>query len=461
MAAEKRCALVVDDEPAIRNILAHILERDGVRVVTAENGHQAIATIASASPDAVLLDVRLPGLSGLEVLKKIRETDDDLPVVFITAFANIRQAVDAVKDGAYDYLAKPFDNDEVLRVVRRALSNGQLRKKLKAFGGSQMGTVGLAQSMGPSDTVARLAADVHRVAKSDFSVVIIGETGSGKELVARAIHADSARRDGPFVAIDCGAIPEPLLESELFGHDKGAFTGAERRKAGRFERATGGTLLMDEIANMPFDSQAKFLRVIQDRLLYPLGGTRPVNVDIRLITATNRDLQELVASKAFRSDLYYRLSEFTIYLQPLRKRTEDIPYLAKRFLDAVNVELKKTLSGFTPAAVDALMSCSWPGNARELRSQIRRAALTANDVITEVDLRLAPVRKTDALARVEGGVPWNGRSLHDIVRQTVLSVEMEVLTDVLKVTGGNKAKAARLLGIDYKTIHTKVKKLGI
>jgi DNA-binding NtrC family response regulator len=461
MAEAVRCALVVDDEPEIRDILTHILEADGVKVIAAQDGHQALQRIAFASPDAVLLDVRLPGLSGMDVLKRIRETDDDLPVVFITAYANIRQAVDAVKDGAYDYLSKPFDNAEVLRVVRRALSDGQLKKRLKKLTGSQIGMAGLIEHMGPSDTVARLAAEVHRVAKSDFSVVIIGETGSGKELVARAIHGDSSRRDGPFTAIDCGAIPESLVESELFGHEKGAFTGADGQKSGRFERANGGTLLMDEIANLPFDSQAKLLRVLQDRLLYPLGGSRPVTVDIRLITSTNRDLQELVAAGTFRSDLYYRLSEFTIYLEPLRKRTEDIPYLAKRFLDAANIELKKTLSGFSPEAVEALMSYQWPGNVREMRSQIRRAALTANNLITVDDLSIVGNPTFASPVRGKTGTAWNGGSLSDIVRQVVTGVEIEVLTDVLKVTGGNKAKAARLLGIDYKTIQTKVKKLGI
>ena len=456
-----RCALVVDDDPEIRDILVHILESDGVKVVTAQDGHQAMQKISSASPDAVLLDVRLPGLSGIEVLKKIRGIDDDLPVVFITAYANIRQAVEAVKDGAYDYLSKPFDNNEVLRVVRHALSEGQLKKRLKAVTGTQLGTLGLIENMGPSDTVARIASDVHRVAKSDFSVVIVGETGSGKELVARAIHGDSARRDGPFMAIDCGAIPEPLLESELFGYEKGAFTGADRQKSGKFELANRGTLFMDEIANLPFGSQSKFLRVIQDRLLSRLGGTKPVNVDIRLITATNRDLQEQVASGAFRSDLYYRLSEFTIHLQPLRKRREDIPYLAKRFLDSANVELKKTLAGFTPEAVEALMSYTWPGNVRELRSQIRRAALTASEMITVEDLSITPAHKFKISTRVNGGASWSGGSLGEIVRQTVLGVEMAVLTDVLKFTGGNKARAARLLGIDYKTIGTKVKKLDI
>ena len=241
----------------------------------------------------MLLDIRMPGLNGMEVLKKIKEIDDDLPVVLVTAYADIHQAVEAMKVGAFDYLSKPFDNDEVVRITRRVLAEGKLKRNLKSLTDGYRGNFGLIQSMGPSDKIGRLVADVHRVSKSDFSVVIMGETGSGKELVARAIHEDSNRKDAPFMAVDCGAIPEPLLESELFGHEKGSFTGAERQKLGKFELAHGGTLFMDEIANMPLGSQAKFLRVIQDRKLYRVGGSKPVDVDIRLIVATNQDLQEM------------------------------------------------------------------------------------------------------------------------------------------------------------------------
>ena len=462
MADGVPCALVVDDEPEIRDILTQILETEGIRVISAPDGPLALQQIHFASPDAVLLDVRMPGLSGMDVLKKIRETDDDLPVVLVTAFADIHQAVEAVKEGAYDYLAKPFENTEVVRVTRRALSEGQLKKKLKALTGRTHGISGLIENMGPSDKVARLAANVHRVAKSDFSVVIIGETGSGKELVAKAIHEDSNRREAPFIAVDCGAIPESLLESELFGHERGSFTGAERQKLGKFELANGGTLFMDEIANLPLGSQAKFLRVIQDQLLYRVGGTKPVEVDIRLVLATNSDLQELVASGVFRSDLYWRLNEFTILLPPLRERTEDIRYLAARFLDAVNIELNKTLSGFTEAAVEALISYRWPGNVRQMRSAIRRAALIAKEVITEKDLgiTLAQTHEIRAMTRVKC-MSWENASLREIVQQGVGTVERAVLTEVLKFTGGNKARAARLLKVDYKTLHTKVKKYGI
>ena len=462
MDNHESCVLVVDDEEEIREILTHILEKEGVKVITAADGQQTMQKIYFDAPDAVLLDVHMPGLSGMEVLRKIKEIDDNLPVVLITAYADIHQAVEAMKEGAYDYLAKPFDNKEVAWVVRRALSKAQLKKNLKAMTERSNGIFNLIESMGPSDKIARLLADVHQVAKSDLSVIIIGETGSGKELVAKAIHKDSARTEAPFMAVDCGAIPEPLLESELFGHEKGSFTGAERQKLGKFELAKGGTLFMDEIANMPLGSQAKVLRVIQDRNLYRVGGVKPVDVDIRLIVATNQDIQEMVVAGTFRKDLYYRLSEFTINVPPIRERKEDIPYLAKRFLDLANIELNKVVMDFSEEAVETLLSYNWPGNVRQLRSVIRRAALIARDVITEKDLNIkrASVPGLAFSPKVQGS-PWKNASLGEIVQQSVLAVEKEVLNEVLRFTGGNKARAARLLQVDYKTIHTKVKKFGI
>ena len=462
MAERKSRVLVADDEEEIRNILSRILEKEGFEVITASDGEQAMQKICSDIPDAVLLDVRMPGLNGMEVLKKIKAIEENLPVVLVTAYADTHQAVEAMKEGAYDYLAKPFDNNEVVWITSRALAEGKLRRNLKSINDRYKGNFSLIESMGPSDKIGRLTADVHRVAKSDFSVIIMGETGSGKELVARAIHGDSARAEAPFVAVDCGAIPENLLESELFGHEKGSFTGADRQTAGKFESAHGGALFMDEIGNMPLGSQAKVLRVIQDRKLYRVGGNKPVPVDIRLIVATNQNLLEMASNGVFRKDLYYRLSEFTICVPALRERKEDIPYLAKRFLDLANIELNKIIAGFTDAAVETLMSYDWPGNVRQLRSVIRRATLVARDEITEKDLSIKRAEVPGlAFSPKVHGTPWKNASLSEIVQQSVLAVEKEVLNEVLRFTGGNKARAARLLQVDYKTVHTKVKKFGI
>ena len=410
----------------------------------------------------MLTDVKMPGMDGWELLKKAKDLDPDLPVVMITAFADIPGAVGAIKEGAHDYLPKPFDNYEVIRVVRRALAERELKRKMSELSSRLQENLPLREVMGPSDAVARLISEMNRVAKSDFAVVIIGETGSGKEVVARAIHRASLRAKGPFIPVDCGAIPETLLESELFGHEKGAFTGAEVQKPGKFELAEGGTIFLDEISNMPLGSQAKLLRVLQEKKVYRVGGTKAITVNVRVLVASHQSLLDLSAAQAFREDLYYRLSEFTIQVPSLRERKEDIPYLAKRFLDNANVELKKYVKGFSESALNVLFSYNWPGNVRQLRSTIRRAALLADDVIEEKhwDLVRAPVPGMAFTPKVEGE-PWKGLSLREIVQQSTTAVEREVLVHVLKVTGGNKAKAARLLKIDYKTIHEKVKKLGI
>ncbi|MEI7437565.1 MAG: sigma-54 dependent transcriptional regulator [bacterium] len=316
--------------------------------------------------------------------------------------------------------------------------------------------------MGPSDAIARITADVHRVATSDFSVLLVGETGAGKELVAEAIHRGSARHLAPFVAVDCGAIPEALVESELFGHEKGAFTGADRQKLGKFEVARGGTLFLDELANLPFASQAKLLRAIQSKVLHRVGGTKPIAVDFRLIAATNRNLRGMVAAGTFREDLYYRLCDFTIDVPSLRERKKDIIYLAKRFLDMAENELGKRTDGLSETAIEALVAYDWPGNVRELKAVIRRAALMASGVITENDLGIkigtVLVPRLDPEA---GAQSWKGASLREIVRRSVDEVEKRVLVAAMQVVGGNKAKAARLLQIDYKTMHTKAKQFGI
>ncbi|KPK89419.1 MAG: hypothetical protein AMJ94_12180 [Deltaproteobacteria bacterium SM23_61] len=462
MNKQKARVLIVDDDKSICVILSDLMKKEGLEAMVAYDGEKALKILQADPPDLLLVDMRLPGMDGMEILHKTRELDQELPVVFITAHADSRGAVKAIKEGAHDYLSKPFDNYEVIRVAHRALAERELKLKVRHLSNQLKGTSPLQEKMGPSDVVTRLASEVNRVAESDFTVIIVGETGSGKEVVARAIHEASSRSKGPFIPVDCGAIPETLLESELFGHERGAFTGAEVQKSGKFEVAQGGTLFLDEISNMPLSSQAKLLRVLQEKKVYRVGGTRAIQVNVRLLVASNQDLHELALSSAFRRDLFYRLNEFTITIPPLRERKEDIPYLAKRFLDNANLELSKQVKGFSETALNTLFAYNWPGNVRQLRSIIRRAALLADDLITEKHLELKRVDVPGmAFTPKVQGAPWKNLSLKEILQQSITAVEREVFTQVLRQTGGNKAKAARLLQVDYKTIHEKVKKLGI
>ncbi len=462
MSEAGRQIVIVDDEKEICDILAKLLHGEKLIPLQAYDGETALKLVRLKQPDMVLADICMPDMNGMMLLERIKELDPDLPVVLITAHAEVRGAVDAMKKGAHDYLTKPFDHDEVLRVVHRALSEMDLKRRLKDLSGQLAESHSLSVLMGPSNAIARLVAEVSQVAKSDFSVVIQGETGSGKELVARAIHRSSKRAQRSFVPIDCGAIPEALLESELFGHEKGAFTSAEAQKSGKFELARGGTLFLDEISNMPFGSQAKLLRALQEKKIFRVGGIRPTDIDVRLLVATNRDLKSGVADGSFRDDLFYRLNEFIIKIPPLRKRREDILYLAKRFLDITNVDLGKSVSGFSKSAAEALLSYDWPGNVRQLRSVMRRAVLLAGDVITEkhfdFEMKMSPPPGLNFSVLSDN---WENVPLKEIVHRGAIAIEREVLTQALVHTGWNKAKAARLLQIDYKTIHTKVKLLGI
>ena len=342
-------------------------------------------------PDALIVDLKLPDMDGMHIMQAAQAVDEDLPVILITGFPEIRGAVAAMRAGAHDYLAKPLKHHDVLRVIFRALNERELKRKLRRLSSQIQDEAPLRESMGPSDAVSRLNSDVPRVAKTNFSVLILGETGSGKELVARAIHQLSTRREAPFLAVDCGAIPEPLLESELFGHEQGAYTGADKRKIGKFEMARYGTLFLDEISNLPLGSQAKLLRVLQEKTFYRIGGTERGSADVRVLAASNQDLHRLEQSSSIRRGVYFRLNEFIISIPPLRGRQEDILYLAKRFLDRTNLELQKNVKGFTPSAVDALLAFQWPGNVRQLRSTIRRAVLLADDMIAEQQLGLEHV----------------------------------------------------------------------
>jgi len=453
--------LIIDDEAMICRLLSKLMESEGYETIIAHDGRESMEKIRYERPDVILSDFRMPGMDGMELLKKVRDIDPDVPVILITAYADVHGAVEAMRQGAHDYLAKPFEHDEVVRVVHRALQELLLKRKLKQLSSKLRKRIDLRECMGPSEQVAQMIVNINRVAQSDFSVIIQGETGSGKELVCTALHQNSNRAQGPFIALDCGAITETLLESELFGHEKGAFTGATQQKIGKFEAASGGTLLLDEMFNMSIGSQAKLLRAIQERNIYRVGGITPVPVDVRILAATNRNL-EACSPSSFRKDLFFRLNEFMIRVPALRERPDDIPYLSKRFLDSTNIMLQKNVKGFTSGAMDLLMAYPWPGNVRQLKSIIRRAVLMADDVITERHLNL-PTSLHQEMPPVAEPTEklWEKCSLKEIVNQKVRVLEKNILTDVLCYTGGNKAKAARQLHIDYKTIYSKLKTYGI
>jgi DNA-binding NtrC family response regulator len=454
--------LIIDDEIYICDILSHLLTEKGYTVLTASDGFAGLNIVRDGHPDVMFLDFKIPGLDGMEVLRKTKEINPEIPIIMMTAYANVEGAVDAMREGAYDYLTKPFDHGEILRVASHAVAESKQKKKHNVLENDTENPFSLSRLMGPGELIGDLISQVNRVAKSDFNVVILGETGSGKELVARSIHNTSPRAKYPFVTVDCGAIPETLFESELFGHEKGSFTGASSQHMGKFEAACKGTLFLDEISNMPLGSQAKFLRAIQEKKVYRVGASHQIDVDVRLLVATNLDLSKSVESGTFRKDLYYRLNEFTIRIPALRERSEDISYLAERFLEEADKELGKRIKGFSESAIASLKSYEWPGNVRELRSCVRRAVLLSENEVTEYDLDIPrEAIKTAPTYMEQFKFRGKGCSLKEIVQRTIHDLERQVLTTVLEQTGGNKAKAARLLGIDNKTIHTKIRILGI
>ena len=454
--------LVVDDVEESRYVLSRVLEDEGFQPLVAENGAVGLELMRKQTPDVVLLDNKMPGMDGMEVLQEARRFDRETPIIILTAFGSIHAAVDAVKRGAYEYLTKPFDNNHLVLTVRRALESRRRIEKDDQRRPQRDGKCSLREAMGPSEAARRICDEVAQVARSVFTVIITGETGSGKELAARAIHLQSRRASGPFVPVDCGSIPSSLMESELFGHERGAFTGAVQTRIGKFEQGSGGTLFLDEVANLSFELQAKLLRALQERQICRVGGTKMIDLNIRVVAATNRYLSPMVASGDFRRDLYHRLNEFSIRMPPLRQRQQDIPHLTQWFLDLTNEELGKQVRGVSASAMKALKTYRWPGNVRELRNVIRRAVLLADVEITPAHLAIADfMGQADPERRsgLEGALPR--ASLKETVRQAVMEVEENVLSEVLKQTQGNKAEAARILHIDYKTIHTKLKRYGI
>jgi two-component system nitrogen regulation response regulator GlnG len=463
--SERSRILVVDDEEDICKLISHLLKLEGFAPVIALDGKSALQQLRSAAPETMILDFKLPDMDGLEILRQAKDLDKDLPVIILTAHAKVHGAVEAMRADAFDYLAKPYDHLELLRVVHRALAQRQLSLKVKQVASQSIASHDLTEIMGPSEAIGRLIGDLNRVAKSNFNVVIIGETGSGKEVVAQAIHAIGPRAKGPFSPVDTGAIPDTLIEAELFGHEKGAYTGAAGRRPGRFEMANGGTLFLDEVLNMPLAAQAKLLRALQEKTICRVGGTQPIKIDVRVLAAGNQELDAAVASGRLRADLFYRLNEFTLRIPPLRQRKEDLLHLARRFLESTNQELQKTVLGFSELAVQSLLNYPWPGNVRQLRSTVRRAVLLADEMVTEEHLDiLHENRETStpaALPAQPPALPAGDLPLKQIVAQNRMAVEREALLRTLRKTGGNKARAARLLQVDYKTIQSKIKRYGI
>lgn len=398
-----------------------------------------------------------------------------MPIIMLTGYGEISDAVQAIKNGAYDYLLKPISVERVLDIIRQALKESYVKQELRLTDASTDFQLSLRETMGSSAQIQKIMLEVERVAATDFSVLILGETGVGKELVARSVHAQSHRAQGKFVAIDCGSIPETLMESELFGHEKGAFTGADRAKSGKLEMASGGTLFLDEIGNLTLGMQSKLLRVLQEKNFYRVGGVNPIKTDMRVIAATNQYLPDYISKGTFRGDLYHRLGEYVICVPALRDRQEDILFLVKRFMEITNYELNKNVTGLSQEAQTLLQVYEWPGNVRELRNVIRRAVLMADKVIQPEHLEFLKPKEENHPQKQEPEMPLpdeaadaycltaelGKQSFKAIVHKSTSSVERAVLIQVLKMTNGNKAQAARLLQIDYKTIHTKLKQYQI
>jgi DNA-binding NtrC family response regulator len=451
--------LIVEDERAIRLALSGLLRREGFEVEQAETGEQAIAMLERDTFDLVLTDLALGrGASGMDVLREGKALQPETPVVMITAHGNEKVAVDAMKAGAEDYVPKPFDNDEIRLVCRRCLERTRLARENRLLRERVERAFGFGRLIGSGPAMRRVFETIAKVAETDLTVLVRGESGTGKELVAQALHQRSARKNAPFVAVNCAAISPELVESELFGHEKGAFTGADARRAGRFEAAHGGTIFLDEIGDMAAATQAKVLRVLQERAFERVGGTRPIEVDVRVVAATHRDLESEVREGRFREDLYYRLKVVEVGLPPLRERTEDIPALVERFLEEVAERHGRPKRLITGEALARLARYAWPGNVRELRNVIEQAAV------------LAPGEAVDAcdLVLPEGDAAVGGRAAPDLSlpfgdakRQAVEDFERAYLLRALREHGGNVSRTAEAIGMVRQSLQQKIRELGL
>lgn len=455
MAEEK--ILIIEDEKLIRWSLAEFLTKEGYQVFSAEEGNAGLKLIYEESFDLILLDNRLPNIEGMEILRKITEEYPDVPVIIMTAYGSVDQAVEAIKLGAYDYLNKPLNFEEMLITIKKALETTRLRREINRIRQEQKEMFGLERIIGRSPKLVEVFKLVNKVAKSAATTVLIqGESGTGKDLVAKSIHYMSNRADKPFMNITCSALPETLLESELMGYERGAFTDAKKLKKGLFEQADGGTVFLDEIGEIGLSLQVKLLRLIEEKTFKRVGGTKDIKVNVRIIAATNQNLREKLEKNLFREDLYYRLKVIPIDMPPLRERREDIPLLINYFIDTFNREYRKNIQGVSPEALKLLVNYNWPGNVRELKNVIERAVILENKkFITPEDLprEIMPCAPAESSIGEEFILPENGIDL-DVL-------EKQLIRQALNRTNGNKTQAAKLLAISRDVLRYRIKKYNL
>ncbi|UCE19757.1 MAG: sigma-54-dependent Fis family transcriptional regulator [Gemmatimonadota bacterium] len=444
--SEQSKILVVDDEQSVLEILSEILSQEGFQCTTSKNPEEALALLKRDTYHLVITDLKMPGKDGITLLREMKEYDPETCVILLTGHGSIETAVEAMKIGAYDYITKPEDFQRIRVVVERALEYVSLKRQLSQMQAEMRSRYSFARLVGKSEQMHKVYDLVERVAESEATVLIQGQSGTGKELLANAVHYNSHRSEGPFIKVDCGSLPESLLESELFGHEKGAFTGAIKQKKGRFELADGGTIFLDEIGNMSAPLQQRLLRVLQERQFERVGGTRTIKIDVRIIAATSKDLEQAVQAGTFREDLFYRLHVVVIELPPLRDRIEDVPVLAAHFLNTFAEQNNKNIRGISPEAFRLLMEYHWPGNVRELENTIEYAVVMCRDTIINAN-----------------DLPTRIRTRKDITPSTynLDENEKQLVEEVLEKTKYNIKRAAELLGISRTTLYSKIKKHGI
>jgi len=450
--------LIIDDEKSIRDIFTLLLEEKGYAVEAEETGRAGIARARAFRPDAVLLDMNLPDISGMEAIPRIKEAGPGAEIIIITAFGTIRNAVEATKLGAYAYLEKPVDNEELLLTLGRLVEVKTLAREVETLKSELKERYAFSSIIGTGGRMNSVFQMMSRIARVDGTVLITGESGTGKELVAKAIHYEGPRRRSPFVVVNCGAVPRELIESEFFGHVKGAFTDAKEEKTGKFEMAHTGTIFLDEVGDLAAEAQVKLLRALGEREIVKVGGTKTIPVDVRVIAATNKDLEQAVREGTFREDLYWRLAVLSLHLPPLRERKEDIPPLCGHFIKKYRDELDKDIRGLTPAALELMAAYPWPGNVRELESVIYEAMVLSD--AAEIEAAVLPSRLKHG-QKEEADLTPAGKTLGQVVADVSGRTERQMIEKALEATGGNKTRAAAVLGISRKTLFNKMRELGI